>query len=651
MTTVRKKAMEHHLKDTQKVGKKPKRPSESLRPPSVVSIESGLSSESQEIATIPSTNSAIASSRAMSVSNLGTSSSSVSGPSSTSYVLSRRRSPDSPAERLFPPGPIVAAPGPGPLPYDQHPPPLFVSIGTAIDPFKTMFQSSHPHVSVEQLKGKCSEYFGTKGLGIYWIPLALSHAHTFLGTLCLATAYNDVISGLDGTSLATIALRQEVIHYVSGNMTDPRKNLADHNFMAVIQLIISEIIGREGSSLQYHEMGMVAMIENRGGLERLGLEGRLASSITWVSMASSILREDIPRTVYVDYCLLHSRKDYANTATVPESPLYRPQCRSSFNTLEKSPDCSPQARDLISNMWDMIERFLDDAKQTRRNSESLDNIHRRITNFLPISRHGTRQKKDWRYEVIRITATILSTAIINRVPLSRVSVSGLMYPPPLYTSMGASMSSESLVSPRDPRRISASEYTLSPYAVNTTSLPFQNSPNWYHSSMTHRPSDSSMSIHRPSFSSGSRNPSDSTSFALPSISSTTSTSSDNYFPDQTAQYYSDTNSLLEELKEAIERSNLSQCWSDKSNVSQCWSEMAGVLLWIGLVAGAATKDSKNRKLARYFSAITMRSGIVLCFEHPEAINATVYRMSQVNQKLRQGQESSRKTSGTKRQKI
>ncbi|KAF1915087.1 hypothetical protein BDU57DRAFT_557307 [Ampelomyces quisqualis] len=166
------------------------------------------------------------------------------------------------------------------IPYDTHTPPPFVSIGKSLDPFRTMFQSSHPGVSVEELKFHCNRYFGTRALGRYWIPTALSYPHTFLGTLCLATAYHDVIHEKPLESVQTIALRQEVIHLVGRNMLDPATRVSDHNIMAIIQLIISEVIGREESGLRWHEDGIENMIMQRGGLAKLGPPAPAPSNAT-----------------------------------------------------------------------------------------------------------------------------------------------------------------------------------------------------------------------------------------------------------------------------------------------------------------------------------------------------------------------------------
>ena len=75
-----------------------------------------------------------------------------------------------------------------------------------------------------------------------------------------------------------------------------------------------------------------------------------------------------------------------------------------------------------------------------------------------------------------------------------------------------------------------------------------------------------------------------------------------------------------------------------SDLSDCWSEMAGVLLWIGLTASTASSKNKDRNLRRYFSALTVRASMLLCFEHPGALHATLLRMEAINKALRKESE-------------
>ncbi|KAH8727624.1 hypothetical protein GQ44DRAFT_677512 [Phaeosphaeriaceae sp. PMI808] len=507
-----------------------------------------------------------------------------------------------------------------PLPYDAHPPPLFISIGRSLDPFRTMFQSSHPGVSVEQLKYYCSTYFGTRALGRHWIPTALSYSHTFLGTLCLATAYHDVVNELPLESVQTVALRQEVIHLVGKNMLNAEEGVSDHNIMAVIQLIISEAIGREESGLGYHEDGIETMIKQRGGLNQLGKDSRLASAVSWVSLATAILREESPRTMYADYCVANSAINYHPTAMIPESPIFCP--RSAFKTIMKSPKCTLKARELLDDIRIMIDIFLHETKQRRRNAPSLMNIYKKIINtstYPPISElrnSSVLTENDYKYEAIRIVSIIQATAIIRRLPLSEaISVAAESQTPlTIYTSAIASRSNESLISPFDFSQETPLTASTSPSFSISPAIPQS-----YFPTTGPRSSISSVSSAyrpRPSFSS-------TFSAQRPSISSTHSSSEQIYFAPPPAPAPNHTTSLLKNLKEAIEHSNISMCWGD----------MAGVLLWIGLVVGAASRSNENKLLRKYYSALTMRAGVLLCFEHTEAINKTMLRMCEVVEAL------------------
>ena len=112
--------------------------------------------------------------------------------------------------------------------------------------------------------------------------------------------------------------------------------------------------------------------------------------------------------------------------------------------------------------------------------------------------------------------------------------------------------------------------------------------------------------------------------ARPSFSSTTSSSSDHlHFPRATTRTANDPHALLTSLKLVIQNSDL----------SNCWSEMAGVLMWIGLVTGAASRTSEDKALKKWFSALPMRASILLCFEHAEAVNSTLLKMSEIVQAL------------------
>ncbi|USP74205.1 uncharacterized protein yc1106_01479 [Curvularia clavata] len=479
-------------------------------------------------------------------------------------------------------------------PFDHHNMPPLVSIGESLDPFRTMFQSNNPRVSVVKLKHHCRTYFGTRSLGRLWIPKCLDHPHTFLSTLFMAAIHEDVIMQREVESLETAALRQDIIHLVGGNLTDPDKMVDDANIIAVSQLILGEVIGRTETSLTFHQVGIERMIRQRGGLNKLGMNGLLASAVSWAHLATAVLRESTPTLMYVEYCIANSTKEYPPNATVPESPLYCP--RGKYVTIERSRsvEYQPNTLKLVNEMRAMIAEFLKESRNPRRNPDKLAGMFSHIAQYPTIHqmpRDTVLTAEDWKYEAIRITAVVLAHAMNHRTKLSDAIVHACptRKPSTVYASSLASHSSESLPSPLD------MTYST-PDTEYSTSPSFRGSFNFGQSTQqpgfpfTHRPSDASTRSHYPSFSSASSSASHSRCYTT-----------------------------LSDVRDALEKSNLSDCWGD----------LAGILLWIGLVMGAASHHEKDKLIRRYYSALTIRACIMLCFEHPQAMHATMLKMTDI----------------------
>jgi hypothetical protein len=190
----------------------------------------------------------------------------------------------------------------------------------------------------------------------HWYPVLLSSPLTFLASLLPTAAYQDAILERDIESVEVSLLRQEVMHGLGKNMSSPGNLASDQTIATLAQLILSEIIGAQAISLAIHEGGMERLIEVRGGIDRLGGDGFLASLISWSGLATSILREDKPRHFYVDYSTSRSTKEYRQNAALPESPLFQPQGR--FETLRRSHLYKKELIDILEDLKAMIGTFL-----------------------------------------------------------------------------------------------------------------------------------------------------------------------------------------------------------------------------------------------------------------------------------------------------
>ena len=483
----------------------------------------------------------------------------------------------------------------GYYPFDLYPVPELYSLGKGLDPFGTMFQSRDARVNVEGLKFQCASYFGTEGLGKYWIPLCLSYPHAFLSTLYMASAFKDVIENSRVESLETAALRQDVIHFVSEHLTNREQCVADHNIIAVSQLILGNVITRMDAGLTFHQNGIETMIRQRGGLSKLGVHGQLASAVSWANLAIAILREKEPTQMYVEYCTIHSAKKYARDIVIPESPLYRPHDR--YVTLANSTKCTPRARKLLDEVQAMVELFIESQHSNRQsNASKLRNFYHSINQYPPGSRGD-----GWRYEAIRLTARVQAQAIIDQVPLSEAlkRVQSSETQPTMYSSSIASRSNDSISSTLEFQQVTP--VTESSESPNFAPYNGMNPQQQVGFPFNHRDSTSSTYSQRPS----PLSIQSSSSAISPQLWISTSTSG--------------RSTILQQLRDALEKSDLSECWSD----------MAGVLLWIGLVMGAASNENEDKVLARYFSATTMRACIMLCFEHPEAVHSTMLKMTDI----------------------
>lgn len=83
-----------------------------------------------------------------------------------------------------------------------------------------------------------------------------------------------------------------------------------------------------------------------------------------------------------------------------------------------------------------------------------------------------------------------------------------------------------------------------------------------------------------------------------------------------------------------------------TDMTQCWQHLAGVLLWITLVAGASAnpeileddcvprvRHNEDEEARTYLAAITVRTNVLLSFDHPQVIAGTLESMLAIQECL------------------
>jgi hypothetical protein len=177
-----------------------------------------------------------------------------------------------------------------------------------------------------------------------------------MASLVVTSASLDAILQRTTASIGTLTLRQETMHRVDQNLQDPARRVDDSNIAAVAQLLVGEVIIGEETAVAFHESGLRAMIGLRGVLSQLGINGHLASMVSWSSLGFAISREGKASDIYLEYCASRSSRFYPPAARIPESPLYRPQ--SQFETLRSSHNCNGTILQLLADIHLMTELLL-----------------------------------------------------------------------------------------------------------------------------------------------------------------------------------------------------------------------------------------------------------------------------------------------------
>jgi hypothetical protein len=118
--------------------------------------------------------------------------------------------------------------------------------------------------------------------------MLLGARHAFLSTIAISSAHDDLMRRsscppeerprVESVDRATV--RHEVTSMINQSLSDPQMQTSDATLVAVLHLLNAEIMGCDDNIMHVHRRGLNAMIEQRGGLDRLGVHGQIAGVTT-----------------------------------------------------------------------------------------------------------------------------------------------------------------------------------------------------------------------------------------------------------------------------------------------------------------------------------------------------------------------------------
>ncbi|TKA62639.1 hypothetical protein B0A49_07090 [Cryomyces minteri] len=136
-------------------------------------------------------------------------------------------------------------------------------LSAQLKPFISIPQHSKgPIKTVEEMKYYCKQYFGSMGIRRYWLPALMESPHAFM------SSFQD-----------TTRVQTDVLRLIHESLDDPMKQASDVTIIAVLHYLVIVAI-KSPEQLNCHVKGIKEMVDIRGGLGKLGVNGELAAILT-----------------------------------------------------------------------------------------------------------------------------------------------------------------------------------------------------------------------------------------------------------------------------------------------------------------------------------------------------------------------------------
>lgn len=122
-----------------------------------------------------------------------------------------------------------------------------------------------------------------------WFPLAMTDPATFLSILLLSASHLCSVQKKSGVAVTLLHLKQQVIEAIRDGLIDPTRFCSDALIGAVAKLCSYEAMYGNIEAYTTHMTGLQQMVNARGGLSKLGLNGMLCRICLWVDLNSAFL--------------------------------------------------------------------------------------------------------------------------------------------------------------------------------------------------------------------------------------------------------------------------------------------------------------------------------------------------------------------------
>lgn len=301
-------------------------------------------------------------------------------------------------------------------------PDLFSLVGFRVGPYHTWLQSTNTTINLEKLKYTCGMRLRSCAMAETWLPNLIRARHSYLSTICISTAHDEAMQmtafgseSLRGPKKYVVyermAVKAEVICMINKVLGDPKQRTSDATIIAVLNIVNSEMIGGDANALRWHQQGLHEMVLMRGGLDKLGVLGHLARTLTVTMLVNAVLQEEVANDTYLRYAQERAAPP-PDDQMFPESPIY---CGRQYATVSKILGASESLAllDLLRKVtWVYQAHEEPDFK-------ALKYFHSEIMRFGSGSQASEPLRMVRTREAIRLTARLYADALVENVHFSR----------------------------------------------------------------------------------------------------------------------------------------------------------------------------------------------------------------------------------------
>jgi len=137
-----------------------------------------------------------------------------------------------------------------------------------------------------------------------WFPMVMTEAATFQVIILLAASHFALLQPSSNHGPSLLQLKSKAISFVRNGLASDGPS--DQLIGAVAKMASYEAMFGDQASFEKHMAGLLKMIEMRGGLSSLGLNGMLARICIWIDRNSAMLHNtpihftSVPEELSVD---------------------------------------------------------------------------------------------------------------------------------------------------------------------------------------------------------------------------------------------------------------------------------------------------------------------------------------------------------------